>query len=75
MKKHVVIVMEQSRKSLDHERTSLRQAHEALELKESAAADASRAAQRESYMLDLMTDASQDMAGMRLFFLPLFLCS
>jgi hypothetical protein len=63
MRKQVVIVMDQSRKSLDREEASLRQAQEALELKESTTANASRAAQRESYMLDLMTDASQDMAG------------
>lgn len=66
MRKHAVIVMDQSRKSSDHEQAALRQAHEALELKESATASASRAAQHESYMLDLMTDASQDMAGMLL---------
>jgi hypothetical protein len=35
---------------------------EALDLKESAVADALRATKREDYMLDLMTEASQDMA-------------
>ena len=64
MKKQAITVMDQSRKSSDRERAALRQAQEALELKESAAADASRAIKRENYMLDLMTDASQDMAGM-----------
>ena len=81
MKKQTVTVLEQSHKSSDREQTALRQAHEALELKETATANAARSAQHESYMLDLMTDASQDMAGMlllsrRLFavFLYLFLC-
>jgi hypothetical protein len=55
---------------LDREQATLRQAQEALKLKEVAAANASRAAQRESYMLDLMTDASQNMAGMLLLSLP-----
>ena len=66
MKKQAVTVMEQSRKSSDREQAALRQAQEVLELKESTTANASRAAQRENYMLDLMTDASQDMAGMLL---------
>jgi hypothetical protein len=69
MKKQIVIVLEQSRKSSDRERAALQRAQEALELKETATADAARSAQRENYMLDLMTDASHDMAGM----LPLFL--
>ena len=64
MKKQAVTVMDQSRKSLDREQAALQQAQEALKLKESAAADAAGSAQRENYMLDLMTDASQDMAGM-----------
>ena len=58
--------MEQSRKSSDREQAALRQAQESLELKEIATANAARSAQRESYMLDLMTDASQDMDGMLL---------
>ena len=64
MKKQAVTVMDQSRKSLDREQAALQQAQEALKLKESAAADAAESAERENYMLDLMTDASQDMAGM-----------
>ncbi|KAM0893482.1 hypothetical protein ACQ4PT_025098 [Festuca glaucescens] len=63
MKKQTVTILEQSRKSSDREQTALRQAQEALELKETATSNAARSAQRESYMLDLMTDASQDMAG------------
>jgi hypothetical protein len=74
MKKQAVVVMDQSRKSLDREQAALRQAQEALESKDSAAVDALRAAKREAYMLDLMTDASQDMAGMlRFASSPLFL--
>jgi hypothetical protein len=55
MKKQTVTVLEQSRKSSDREQSALRQALEALELKETATANnAARPAQRESYMLDLM---------------------
>jgi hypothetical protein len=68
MKKQAVTVMDQSHKSLDHEQDALQQAQEALKLKESAAADALRAITREDYMLDLMTDASQDMVGMLRFY-------
>ena len=63
MKKQAIIVMDRSRKSLDREQDALLKVQEALELKESAAAEVSRAVKRENYMLDLMTDASQDMAG------------
>jgi hypothetical protein len=42
---------------------ALPRAQECLELIETANASAARSAQRENYMLDLMTDASQDMAG------------
>jgi hypothetical protein len=62
--------MDQSRKSSDREQAALRQAQEALELEKTAVADASRAAKRENYMLDLTTDASQDMAGMLRFYPP-----
>jgi hypothetical protein len=74
MNKQAMIVMDQSRKSLDREQATLLQAQEALELKDYDAADALRAAKRKAYMLDLMTDASQDMAGMLRFTLsPFFL--
>jgi hypothetical protein len=66
MKKQTVTVLDQSRKSSDREKVALLQTQEALELKETATTNATRSAQRESYMLDLMTDASQDMAGMSL---------
>jgi hypothetical protein len=67
--------MEQLRKSSDRENIARQQAREALTLKDVAVADAAQAASRESYMLDLMTDASQDMAGMlrKLYILPLYL--
>jgi hypothetical protein len=63
MKKQVVTVMDQSRKSSEREKAALRQAQEALELKECAVADALRATAREDYMLELMTEACQDMVG------------
>jgi F0F1-type ATP synthase membrane subunit b/b' len=63
MKKQALTIMEQSRKSSEREKAALRQAQEALGLKESAVAEALQATKREDYMLDLMTEASQDMAG------------
>jgi hypothetical protein len=64
MKIQAVIVMDQSRKSSDREQAALQQAQEALKLKESATVEVLRATKREDYMLSLITDASQDMAGM-----------
>jgi hypothetical protein len=64
MKNQAIIVMDQSRKSSKREKIALQQAHEALTLKEAAVAEAAQATSREDYMLHLMTDASQDMAGM-----------
>jgi hypothetical protein len=63
MKKQAVTIMEQSRKSSNWEEAALRQVQEALEMKKTATANTAQSAQRENYMLDLMTDASQDMAG------------
>ena len=54
--------MDQSRKSSEREKIALHQAHEALDLKETVVADALQATARENYMLELMTEASQDMA-------------
>jgi hypothetical protein len=71
MKRQAVVIMDQSRKSLERERAALQQAQETLELKETATAEALCVANREEYMLDLLTDASLDMAGKRyLFILP-----
>jgi hypothetical protein len=55
MKKQTTLVMEQSRKSSDWEQDALRQEHEALEMKKTTTANAAKSAQRENYMLDLMT--------------------
>jgi hypothetical protein len=64
MKKQTLIVMEQLRRSSEREKIALQHAQEALTLKEAAVTEAAQAASREDYMLDLMTDASLDMAGM-----------
>jgi hypothetical protein len=63
MKKQTMTALEQARKSADREQSALRQAQESLELEKTATSNTARSAQRENYMLDLMTDASQDMAG------------
>jgi hypothetical protein len=74
LKKQSLIVMEQSRKSSDREKAALRQAEEALKSKEAAEAEAeaAKSASRENYMLQLLTDASEDMAGMLLPLFPLY---
>jgi hypothetical protein len=56
--------LDQARKSSNHEQTALLQVQESLKLEETATAKATRSTERENYMLDLMTDASQDMASM-----------
>jgi pyruvate formate-lyase activating enzyme-like uncharacterized protein len=66
MKKQTMTALEQSWRSSDREQTALHQAKESLELKEITTGNAAQSAQHENYMLDLMTDASQDMAGMLL---------
>jgi hypothetical protein len=71
MKKQTITVMSQSRKSSKREEITLRPAREALELKETEVAEASQATSQENYMLDLMNDASLDMAGMLRFITPL----
>jgi hypothetical protein len=64
MKRQAFVIMDQSRKSLERERAALQRAQEALKLEETATAETLRVASREEYMLDLLTDASLDMAGM-----------
>jgi hypothetical protein len=64
MKKQALVMMEQSRRSLDKERLAVQQAREAIALKETAVAEAAEAASRENYMLQLMNDSSLDMTGM-----------
>ena len=63
MKKQTLVIMEQSRKLSEREKLAQQQAQEAVTLKEAAVAEAAQAASRENYMLELMTDASLDMAG------------
>ncbi|KAM0839812.1 hypothetical protein ACQ4PT_060052 [Festuca glaucescens] len=63
LKKQTMTALEQARKSSDREQTALLQAQESLKSEKAATAKAIRSAERENYMLDLMTDASQDMAG------------
>jgi hypothetical protein len=55
--------LEQERKSLDREQTALRRAQESVEPEKTVTSSAACSVQRENYMFDLMTDASQDMAG------------
>jgi hypothetical protein len=74
MKKQALLLMEQSRKSSEKEKLAIQQAQEAMVLKETAVAEAAQAASQENCMLDLMIEASQDIAGMFLNpVLPLFL--
>ena len=63
MKKQSLIIMDQSHKSSEREKIALQQAQEALKLKDAAIAEALQATSRENYMLELLTDASLDMAG------------
>jgi hypothetical protein len=63
MKREAIILMDQSRKSLEREQAAIQRAQEALKLEETATATTLRAASREEYMLDLLTDARLDMSG------------
>jgi F0F1-type ATP synthase membrane subunit b/b' len=74
MKKQAITIMDQSRKSSEREKIALRQAQDALELEEIVVAEASQGTSRENYMLDLMTDATLDMAGMLRFITPFTIC-
>jgi hypothetical protein len=64
MTKQTLTIMDQSQKSSEKEKLALQQAQEALALKEAAVTEAAQAASREDYMLQLMTDASLDMADL-----------
>jgi hypothetical protein len=64
MKKQTLIIMDQSRKSSEKEKVAIQQAQDAIAAKEAAVAEASKAATRENFMLELMTEASLDMTGM-----------
>ena len=63
-KKQALVIMEQSRRSSENEKRDVQQAQEAMVLKETAVAEATEATRRENHMLELMNDASLDMAGM-----------
>jgi hypothetical protein len=63
MKKQALIIMEQSRKSLEREKVALQQAQDAIAVKEAAVTEAAEASSRENYMLQLMNDSSLDMTG------------
>ena len=73
-KKQTLVIMEQSRKLSEREKLAQQQAQEAVTLKEAAVAEAAQTASRENYMLELMTDASLDMAGIlpKLLKIPLY---
>ena len=57
------MLMEQSRKSSEREKIALQQAQDAITEKDAAVAEAVAATSRENFMLQLLTDASLDMAG------------
>jgi hypothetical protein len=63
MKKQSLMLMEQSRKSSEREKVALQQAQDAIAEKDAAVAEAAAATSRENFMLQLLTDASLDMAG------------
>ena len=58
------MLMEQSRESSEREKIALQQAQTAIAEKDSAVAEAAAATSRENSMLQLLIDASLDMAGM-----------
>ncbi|KAK1641701.1 hypothetical protein QYE76_059506 [Lolium multiflorum] len=63
VKKQSLILMEQSRESSEREKIALQQAQAAIAEKDSAVAEAAAATSRENSMLQLLIDASLDMAG------------
>ncbi|KAK1619857.1 hypothetical protein QYE76_025374 [Lolium multiflorum] len=58
------MLMEQSRKSSEREKVALQQAQDAITEKDAAVAEAAAATSRENFMLQLLTDASLDMADL-----------
>jgi hypothetical protein len=75
VKKQSLVLMEKARKSSEAEEIALQQAQAAIAEKDSAVAEATAAKSREDSMLQLLTDASLDMAGkFSLSILLLFLC-
>ena len=70
--------MDQSRNSSEKEKVALQQAQEAIAAKETDVAEAVQATSRENFMLELMTEASLELAGILLkpklsLFFPCFL--
>ncbi|KAK1653750.1 hypothetical protein QYE76_071555 [Lolium multiflorum] len=63
VKKQSLMLMEQSRGSSQREKIALQQAQDAMTEKDTAVAEAAAATSRENSMLQLLTDASLDMAG------------
>ncbi|KAK1641669.1 hypothetical protein QYE76_059474 [Lolium multiflorum] len=70
MKKQSLMLMEQSRKSSEREKAALQQAQDAITEKDAAVAEAAAATSRENFMLELLTDASLDMADSTLAGIP-----
>ncbi|KAK1694535.1 hypothetical protein QYE76_011232 [Lolium multiflorum] len=62
VKKQSLILMEQSRESSQREKIALQQAQDAMTEKDAAVAEAAAATSRENSMLQLLIDASLDMA-------------
>ncbi|KAK1670113.1 hypothetical protein QYE76_058272 [Lolium multiflorum] len=62
VKKQSLILMEQSRESSEKEKIALQRAQDAISERDTAVAEADAAASRENSMLQLLTDASLDMA-------------
>ena len=63
LKKQSLMIMEQSRKSSERETVALQQARDAITAKEAALDEAAKAASRENSLLELMIEASSEMAG------------
>ena len=76
VKKQSLVLMEKARKSSEAEEIALQQAQTAIAEKESAVAETTAATSRENSMLQLLVDASLDMAGMFDYLLSrfIFLC-
>jgi hypothetical protein len=66
IKKQSIMIMDRFRKSSEREKVALQEAKKALALRDTIVAEAAQAVSREEYMLDLLTDASLDMAGVPL---------
>ncbi|KAK1650606.1 hypothetical protein QYE76_068411 [Lolium multiflorum] len=63
MKKQALVIMEQSRRSTEREQIARQQASEVVAAKEAAITYAKQATSRENFMLELLTNASVEMAG------------